>query len=242
MARTPIPKANISPLIDNAQVSYIYIAIFIFILVLYLILKSKTEKYTNEQGYIVLSGLGELEHRYLAIKLLGRNLKHTEVVHHINGQRADNRIENLCLMNREKHEFFHAWLRWKKEKTGYYPSIENQERILVEEYEGTLLKNISPPEASPSKDNTYKSTHAHLFERLREERKKIANEKNIPVYFIFDNRTLTEISIKMPISESELLRISGVGPKKLKLYGSSFLCIVQKFKSELDIDDEQENA
>lgn len=81
------------------------------------------------------------EHRYLAEQWLGRRLSPNEVVHHINGRRSDNRLENLCVIDRMKHEQYHAWLRWKKDKQGFYPSANELREILVNEYQGTLLED-----------------------------------------------------------------------------------------------------
>lgn len=103
-----------------------------------------SEKYIDSQGYVVLKKYNELEHRFIAEKLLNRNLKGKEVVHHINGIKTDNQVNNLCLMDREKHEHFHSWLKWKKEKERKYPSLEFQRITLVNEYEGQLLSNIEP--------------------------------------------------------------------------------------------------
>lgn len=49
-----------------------------------------------------------LQHRLVAECYLGRLLRRDEVVHHRNGDRADNRWQNLLVMTRDKHRNFHG--------------------------------------------------------------------------------------------------------------------------------------
>jgi len=60
-------------------------------------------------GIIITTGRNKqrLEHALIAEKILGRNLRKGEVVHHINGNNYDNRNENLLICTQSYHARFH---------------------------------------------------------------------------------------------------------------------------------------
>jgi DNA helicase-2/ATP-dependent DNA helicase PcrA len=64
------------------------------------------------------------------------------------------------------------------------------------------------------------------FERLRAWRLAVAREASVPAYVVFTDATLTAIAEREPGSEGELAQISGVGVRKLGMYGSQVLALL----------------
>lgn len=82
---------------------------------------------------------------------------------------------------------------------------------------------------------TLHSLSGELFEVLRKLRKQIADERNVPPFIIFGDKTLKEMSDKIPGSLDSLASISGVGEKKLADLGPRFLSAIQDFAHQHDV-------
>ncbi len=65
-----------------------------------------------------------------------------------------------------------------------------------------------------------------LFEQLRTLRKQLADEQNVPPYVIFTDTTLEDMARQKPTTPDALRNVSGVGERKLQLFGRQFLNVI----------------
>jgi ATP-dependent DNA helicase RecQ len=106
-----------------------------------------------------------------------------------------------------------------------YPTIQLAEKavqVLKGEMSVHVTEALAP--AQPEEQD-------HVFEALRQLRKQLSTENNLPPYMIFSDRTLKEMSRYIPVTLDEFSSISGVGEQKKEKYGAAFLEVLKQFEN-----------
>ncbi|HSW96929.1 MAG TPA: DNA helicase RecQ [Candidatus Saccharimonadales bacterium] len=68
-----------------------------------------------------------------------------------------------------------------------------------------------------------------LFEKLRVVRKQLADQQGVPPYVVFPDVSLHEMVTSLPRNKTDFKKISGVGEKKLEIYGEIFLKEINEY-------------
>jgi len=76
--------------------------------------------YKPEHPNAIKKGRYIAEHRYVLEQKIGRLLTKNEIAHHINGNKEDNRQENLELLTIIEHNQYHAKKRKRNKKGQFY--------------------------------------------------------------------------------------------------------------------------
>ncbi|MAQ42461.1 DNA helicase RecQ [Mesonia oceanica] len=104
-------------------------------------------------------------------------------------------------------------------------------KVLFEKQQVWLTRpqSVQEKKETARKTTPKKASGNSLFERLRKLRYEIAQEEDIPAYLVFNDATLKEIERERPQTDEEFKRISGVGERKLEVYGDVFMNEIRKF-------------
>lgn len=71
--------------------------------------------------------------------------------------------------------------------------------------------------------------YPELLEKIRNWRDSLAREQDVSHYMILPRQAMFEIAAKLPLSSKELLKIKGLGAKKVKKYGSQILGMIEEY-------------
>lgn len=71
-----------------------------------------------------------------------------------------------------------------------------------------------------------------LWNALRAKRRELADEQDVPPYVIFHDATLMMMVERKPRNHQQLSLISGIGQRKLDLYGDKFLAVLAEFADD----------
>ncbi len=96
--------------------------------------------------------------------------------------------------------------------------------------EADVLEGLTAPRRatqSKASEATEVLRDSPLFEQLKQLRRGLADERDVPAYVVFSDATLLAMTERRPTTEAELLSISGVGPKKLETFGDAFLDVIR---------------
>jgi ATP-dependent DNA helicase RecQ len=126
--------------------------------------------------------------------------------------------QNLLMVDLENHgglKITEAGVKFLKEKN----------TVHMRHYTGKEKVKASTSKEKTTLALTHPSDQA-LFDILKAKRLELAKAQNLPPYIIFHDKTLREIAMRKPSNNSAMEQISGVGQKKIELYGKAFLQVV----------------
>jgi len=99
-----------------------------------------------------------------------------------------------------------------------------------------VTKTVSTDEASGQSG----ALDAELLKMLKDLRKKIAKQKSLPPFVIFQDPSLDEMCTHYPVTIDELKQIQGVGSGKAMKFGAPFVELIKKYVEDNDMDRPQD--
>ena len=74
-----------------------------------------------------------------------------------------------------------------------------------------------------------------LLDMLKDLRKKVAKQKGVPPFVVFQDPSLEDMALKYPITIQELTNVHGIGEGKAKKFGAEFIKLIGRYVEENDI-------
>ncbi len=97
----------------------------------------------------------------------------------------------------------------------------------TQEEKATAAKQKLPPALRPKPQK--ETFREELFDLLRQLRRTVAQQQGVPPYLIFSDATLQEMAEKRPLTDYDMVQVSGVGERKLQTYGDVFIAEIRRY-------------
>lgn len=168
-----------------------------------------------------------------------------------------NQIDVFGIGKETEAKYWMAALRQALVEGLLFKDIENYGLIKISEKGRQFMAN--PPESySIYKDHDYTSEiekgneiimsgktggsvmDENLMHLLKDLRKKISKEKNVPPFVVFQDPSLEDMANQYPITMDELKNIQGVGSGKALKFGKPFIDLIQSYVEENGIERPQD--
>jgi ATP-dependent DNA helicase RecQ len=101
-----------------------------------------------------------------------------------------------------------------------HAALAERTPVIVRESPPPVTERGRKRAPSAAADGPY---NADVFRALRDLRKELADERDVPAYVVFSDAVLRAMARDLPRTPAQLRAISGVGEKKLADFGAAFL-------------------
>jgi ATP-dependent DNA helicase RecQ len=114
------------------------------------------------------------------------------------------------------------------------PLLRAEQSIQFRQLSTESARKTSPKREVQRFEHQYQE---ELWQSLRKLRRQIAEEQGVPPYVIFHDATLMEMITYQPRTHEQMAAISGVGKRKLELYGDAFIEAIQQYAAQENKED-----
>lgn len=158
-------------------------------------------------------------------------------------ERGHQHLSTFGLLNIHSKEAILSWIGQLVQQGFLERDLESQVLRITPHgrslLKGELIPRLLAPAFSPTRERAsreqdkeqadWAGVDRELFEQLRQFRTATATERGVPPYLIFGDATLRHLAREKPSSPETLLRISGIGQKKLEDLGAGVLKLIREY-------------
>ena len=115
--------------------------------------------------------------------------------------------------------------------------ITDKGKEFLKEVPSFMMTEDHSYEEEPEDINSANAVSADpvLLDMLKDLRKKVAKQKGVPPFVVFQDPSLEDMALKYPITIQELTNVHGIGEGKAKKFGAEFIKLIGRYVEENDI-------